>query len=529
MADARQQLLERLSVLHRLNPDLAFNCRDELLALARQVPPVDFPRFAEFATGLIAAYQTSPWKNAEQSLLREYFHCLEQATARLLAAGELRLEAPSQPATPTSVSLVPPRAYDSLDWCRLQARAGISTLVQRAVDAARNRNRLAASVLETMFAVLQAIDRDRSIAWHLEFIAANQGKLDADVVRDLLVTWLHAGTLPAAAFEWVMHWSEDETLARQWPAVVDRADAVLRRRALRSWAAASRSGQAGVIHLRQLVAQERFGEEELERWLWAGITDIGERVHFFLSLSETMFADVAPAELTWRRAALLREIEALAVLFLPVLVLADLVLRMPSGAYRFAMAFFGLSRSTEDAWRERLHQQAEKNIRRMFLLGMKNRRPVVEIVRRLCFGDKELFEQLQLQLDFGTKEFDSVRQLAKVSQRLAVHYISRREAVLLASEVARRYRALVRVMHEDNLGRLLTAEQLAEVRQLTVFRDVMAIITDARRFLARRRDLDMSIEDMVASEMDFVRDIRVRRHHLLRPLVFGEAAAQARG
>ncbi len=521
MTPAGEQLLHSLAALERLNPDAAEMARPELLALAAACGADEFAPVAAFAEELIRRYQTSPWKQAEQNVIRDFIGFLERATLQLEAGGELAaVPGPSETDAPPSVALVHRRPFSSLDWCRVQTRAGIPKATLLAVDAARNRNRLLGSVLEPMLAVLHRLDAARAVAWEVSFLERHQGKVDADVVRDVLTAWYEEPLLSRDALEWTLRWSADENLARQWPHVVDKADLVLRRHALPKWAAQSPGGLVAIRHLQRIVAAGDVDADTIERWVTSSINAIGESIHFFLACSDVLMHRPEDAPEAWRQPALFREVETVAMLYLPVLVLADVALRIPGGAYRFALAFFGLGRTGEEQWRQRLQLQAEKNIRRMFLIGLRTQTPPEDIIRRLCFGDDELHGKLRLRLDLGTRQFDSMRVRDEVIGRLAAHYVSRRESALLAVEVARRYRALMRILHEDNLARLLTPEQMQRVGEMPVFREVMAIAADARRFLARRRDMQLSLEEMVAAEMDFARDLRARRRPLLRRLVF---------
>jgi len=238
---------------------------------------------------------------------------------------------------------------------------------------------------------------------------------------------------------------------------------------------------------------------------------MSESVLFFVSMSQNAAADT-PA---WHRAAVLREVYTISAMLTPVLLLADLLLDTPDGAYRFALAFFGLLGSGRERWEKHLLRMAERAVRRNFLRGLRQDIPPLETIRRLGFGDKALVQRLAGELDWITKRFDSYRQREKVVAQLAVYYASYREGPLLAVEIGRRYRNLMRVVHEDNLRRILTSEQFAEVDQLSV------LSADARRFLSRRRALNTSLEEMLAAEMDFVHSVRRRRLHLIHKLLAG--------
>lgn len=522
-------LLHRLDILRRFNPDTARMARPDLLRLAEAAGAAAFPAAAAFAAELVADYEASPWKQAERAAVTEYLRLLENATRRLTAGGELEAGAVPPPAT-TTVSLVQSCLHSAMDWCRLQARADIPKRVLNSMEAARNRNRMVETVLETLFAVLHRLDCRQALDWELAFLEKRRGDIDADVVRDLLQAWIAEAALPAAALDWAMTWSADETLGRQWPVLVDRADTLLRREVLRAWQQADDGGTAAARHaslvlLRRRIGAGRLDEAELERWITLAVGEIGDAVHFFVTLSHAV--ETAGAEIEeWRREALLQEALRVCDLFEPVLLLADILLRLPGGASRFAMAFFGMGRSAEAEWRGRLEELARRNLRRLFLLGLRAGTPPPVTVERLCFGDRDLFRRLRLELDLGTGQFDSMRQRDRVVDALAVHYLNVREAELLGVELRRRYRALMRVLHADSLGRLLRPEQTARLggRRGELLAELVAIAADARKFLARRRNLDEGVEERVAADLEFCQEIRRRRHVHLRRLLKRESA-----
>jgi hypothetical protein len=320
---------------------------------------------------------------------------------------------------------------------------------------------------------------------------------------------------------WLLDWSADEMLGRQWPAVVGRADRLLRRRALRHWSGTgSQARHAGLVHLRKLAAEGRLDEDALEHWLASGLGEIGERVQYFLALGGGEETEDAARPAGWRQEALFRELRALGFHFTPVLLLADILLRVPGGANRFALAFFGLGRGGEAQWRRRLDAQAEKAVRRMFLAGLRSGEAPAETIRRLCSGDGLLCERLLGTLDLATGQFDSLAQRDKAVRGVAAHYLNQREHRLLAMEIQKRYRRLMRVLHPDSLGRLLAPEQLAELGDTAVWPEMMAVAAAAKRFIERRRDLSQQVEEWVAAEFEFVREIRRRRHQHLCGMEF---------
>ena len=513
-------LAHRLQVFTRLNPDILGPEVRELHSLAEQTPGEDFPRFAAFAERIIRDYLDSPWKTAERRTIEEYFQYLDRASRLLADAGEMREEPEASPLGAQSVALVPRRLYSSLDWCKLLNRAQVPRPVIRAVDAARRRNQLLTSVIEELLVILQRVDFEQCVRWEVAFLEQHRGDLDPDLVRDFLRAWRREEHLPAEALEWVFAWSADKNLERQWPAVVREADLLLRKHAFGSWKSRPAALNPNLTLLRRLLERRDAGDHHLLRWLETSITDIGASVQFFVTVSrQVMHTAANDSERSWRQAALLREIRQVESLFPPVLLLADLILSVPNGAYRFALAFFGLTGENRLAWERKVENHAREFLRRQFLDGLRQGVKAIETIRRFSFGDQDLFLRMTEHLDFATKEFDSLRERDKVVNELAVYYASYRGPELLAAEVAHRYRDLMRVLHEDNLRRLLSPEQFAKVTGIEVLRDLASLAADARRYLARRRALDTALEQMTAAELDFADSVRHRRLFLIRKLL----------
>jgi len=354
-------LEEQLTGLSALNPDVAQGMADDLYELADRVGSRYFIRFQRLTESLISSYCKSRPKQAEQSIMCDYFARLEEATEAMNARGELVATTPLEDSADAvqSVALVTRYHYSSLDWCRLQSNADIPQSVMRAVEACRRRNELLSSVIEVAFCIMLRINKDRTVAWQLGFLQQNRGTLDPDVVRDVVKSWHTVDDLPAAALEWALRWSAEENLQRQWPEVVNQADCLLRNHALKRWAGDPGAKASGLDHLRMLLARNDPRRDRLIRWLNASISDLGERVHFFVDLSDKKKDDpVAPGNNTdWRSAALLRELIGIEAVFVPILVLADLVLASPDGGHRFAMALFGLAGTGLSTWEHELEQR----------------------------------------------------------------------------------------------------------------------------------------------------------------------------
>jgi hypothetical protein len=269
------------------------------------------------------------------------------------------------------------------------------------------------------------------------------------------------------------------------------------------------------------VGQGRTGDQVLLKWLKSALVDVGESILRFVSLSRGDHDDGEPDDGSkeWRSGTIVREIMRLEALFTPVLLTADLLLAVPDGANLFAVAFFGLVGPGREQWEKKLTELAENAVRRAFLQGLRDGRSPVEVIKKLTFGDTQAREKAFAELDALTLNFDSLKQREKVVAFLAVYYASYRQAELLGAEVLRRYRHLMRLMHEDHLRRVLTPEHFEDVRERSILRELAAVAADARRFLSRRRALESSLEELVAAEMEFIQSVRQRRLRLIHTLL----------
>lgn len=510
-ASANARLLAALDPLFGLNPDLPPASIQELYDLARACPAEDFPEVAVKVGLLVETYLDSPHKRAGAMVLEEYFQVLERSARLLAERGELDGEAPAGQET-ESVALVPRGLYSPLTWARILQRAALPPDLTKAAESCRRRHELVAGVLEYAFLALHLVDSPAAFAWELDYLKRHAGKLDPDLLRDLLRAWIEQAEVPEAAFGWALVWSDDQKLVDQWSRVPQLADRLLARHALGEWQRRTRPRNSRAAQLKVQIARGDWDAARVREWVQAALAEIGDAVQDFLRIAsgdETV--DRAAAS-----PAVMREIRRLEALFEPMLLAANLLLELPDGGHHFALAFFGLVGKGREAWDLRLRNLAEAAVRRMFLRGLRERRKPIEIIHELTFGDRGAFMRMLGELDFATASFDSIKQRERVVRYLAVFYASYREAHLLAAEVARRYRNLMRLLHEDNLARVLLPEHLAEARASNMVRELASIAADARRFLARRRDLARELEEMVAEETVFLAGVRRRRLALVR-------------
>lgn len=512
------ELQARLRKLENLNPELSAPDRARLLELAALVGEDGFDWTAGQFRKLLNLYCSSPTKRYGQETLQEYFSELERHARLLTAAGEIAPLPDSQTpqASSLSATLVPYSGlqYSILDRCRLLNRSQISQPLTRAADAFRRRLEVVDTVLEITFRVMWRQAPGRAETWLLGYLQENDGALDPDVIREFLLVLSDSRNLRRETLSWVETWCADSSLLEYWPLVVCYGDKLLGRQALRSWSKQARIRNSVLAYLRFLVEREQLDDAHLLKWLSMALQSLGECVQRFVVLE---WSEQEEAE--WLQCTLSAELDRISALYYPVLLVADQLLRLPDGAQQLAMALLGLVGKGLQNWEDKVLRLSEKIVLRTFLYDLKAQRKPLETIRRLTFADPVAFNLASSELDLVSGCFDSLVQRDKVTAFLATFYASYRRGPLLAAEVARRYRYLMRILHEDYISNILSPTQMQTFRSSGILREISGIISAARHFLDRRRALQSSLEEMVASELEFVQQVRQRRLALVRTLL----------
>ena len=119
-----------------------------------------------------------------------------------------------------------------------------------------------------------------------------------------------------------------------------------------------------------------------------------------------------------------------------------------------------------------------------------------------------------------TLKFDTVADKDAVVDALAKVYADYRRTGLLAQEISRRYRRMMRMLHPDNLDRVLGEEQKEAVTRFRpLLTDLATMAACCRRFLSSRRALNQEMSELMAVSMDFELEIRRLRSVYVRRLV----------
>lgn len=515
-------LLERLRALEDMNPDLSAGEQREFYSLAAAAPKSAFGPLAEEVERLLSIYQQGTIPRVGKAILQEYFQALEKTASQLLAAGEISAipdVTGSKRSFSQSLVLYSTHDYSALDRCRILNRAEIPEALSNAADSYRRRLEVVDTAFGIGFEVLYHLDPEQFQQWAVRYLDEHAGALEPEVIRDLLHTLRNSRTVIPQFQEWLIRWCADEALLEHWPLVTRYADRLLGRLALRAWKqTAGRPRNGSLAHLKLLAEQEMLDEKHLYLWLVNTLQNFGEGVERFMSLdSETDEA--------WRHTALVRELHSLAITYRPILVVADLLLTLPDGAAKLAMAFLGIIGAGLDEWEKQIRLFSEKLIRRAFLLDLKEGRKPIETIRKYTFGDDVAFNLICNELDLVNQRFDSIAQREKIIRRLAVFYASYRRGPMLGVEVAKRYRHLARILHEDFLQNNLSREELAELQKDDFLHELYTMASLAKRFLDHRRALEMTVEEMIASEIEFTAQVRSRRLDAIRKQLQARSAA----
>jgi hypothetical protein len=514
-SDTSQQLIACLQRLEDLNPDLTTTELRRIYALAESVGKEFFPVAAEQTERLIGLYRQSPVKQRGAEILAEYFQHLDACARQLCEAGEI---SPAQEGRKSfSTALVPLSERPALDWCKILNRAEPPKPLIKAADAFRRRHEVVASVVEIAFRVMWLVDRSQAVNWLIEYFKRQDGDHDPDVIRDALMVVLDDEELPPTFLSWVETWALDANLLEYWPTVTRLADRIICRYGMEAWNRQPNLPRlTPLAHLRLILRRKQQGDDShLLHWLRNIMDELGNGVLRFMAL-EAALDDCQKQH--WRKTILLAELKRMAAYYTPIMLAANCILEQPDGAQQLALAFMGLYGRSRQQWDEAMIAMATKIIRRTFMRDLKESRTPVETIRTLTFGDQAAFNFACAELDLASEKFDSIAQREKVTIYLSTFYASYRQTQLIGAEVAKRYRRLMRILHEDFLRQVLEPEQLEELRRDGAIDQLANMAAQARKFLARRRDIENSLEEMLAAEMDFERYVRQQRIQVFRRL-----------
>ena len=521
MSPSLQQLVKILHEKENLNADFSFHEMENLFALAEDAGAEAFEPVAEEVLRMIDLYRATPQQRFGKEILAEYFQALEQSARLLTESGEITSRPPEMiPESVFSKALVLQNAnvFSALDRCKILNRSQIPQTLTRAADAFRRRIEVVDSVIEIGFQLLQRIDEPKFHAWITDYLSKNEGSHEPELIRDILKVLRKSTSVSQPLLEWVVRWSNDEAILEQWPRVVALSDQVLCRETLLKWNENAPARNSILAHLKLLVRNGKFDEKNLRGWLANALEEFGAGIHRFLTLK----LDDSQEAQDWMCISLKTELQRLAALYPPIMIVCGESLTQPEGPQAMALAFLGLTGKSKEDWEKQILTMAEKVVLRIFLTDLKEGRKPVETIRKLTFGDDVAFNIACSNLDLVSQSFDSTAQRRKVVKQLAVFYASYRRTALLGAEVSKRYRSIMRILHEDFLKNILSEEDWKDVEQTGVLHDLSAMASAARRYIDHRRALHLTVEEILSSGIEFVQETRTRRMGVIRQLLAQE-------
>ena len=507
------ELMEHLHALENLNPDISVSEHRLLMKLASLVGEEHFEEIAAFSDRLLEMYLSSDIKNAGRAIMLEYFEELDKGAKLLRAAGEIKALPSDGSKRAFTTALVPYERIEALDFCKVLNRTPVPKPLVKAADAFRRRNEVVGTVVEYALQVMWRISPAKAEAWSLDLFDRRQGDIDPDVARDVISVAMANNTELSPRFlNWILEFASDVNLLEYWPNVTKYADRLLCRQGLRRYFATHESRNTLLQQLEFIMKNNMMDDERLLTWVRRALNSVGESVQQFMSLEKTDM----PRE--WKALSLFREINHIADLYVPIMLVVDQILALPDGGTQLAMASMGLTGKALEKWEEGLAKNSVRAVTRKIMLDMKNKRPIVDTIRILTFGDNAAFQAAYAELDLATEKFDSIKQRDKVAALLAVYYASYRREKLLGVEISTRYRNLMRMIHDDFLEQQLDAGQLNSVHDSGILQEIASVASEARHFLGRRSAEENSLEQLIAAKMTFERFVRQKRILLMRQL-----------
>lgn len=508
-------LYKKIQVLNYLNPTVAEKNYNDLIELSKKTESSSFPIFSEFTQKLIADFLGSGVKKMEALIIEKYFNFLENSRKLLTKKNEI-VDLPITGEGMTS-ALSTRSDLAPQDWFKIQLNTKIDRDVYRAVDAVRSRNKELSTVLEPAFEILFHIDKDKTFDFLSELMEHENGQ-DPDVSRDILKVLHKEDSIPKKLRKKVLYIAVDEATRRHWPTVSKTADQVCIVQSLMQWFHNLENVEKANTQIKLLHHMAPFRNvRKLDRWMLGSLLLVSESIDSFIDLYE----NVKKAEEIedWQKKMMFRNVQTLQNVFEPVLLLIEMFLSQPTSLHHFAQTIMGLTSKGFKNWQELMRLKAEKNIRKSFLNKLKEGEPVEDIIKTLCFDDEFLYSEMLHYLDILSKQFENMKDREAVVVRLSYVLGSYYEEQEFNSYLSKRYHKLVLAVHEDNLARFLTKEQMEILRENPVHSDILNVASEARKYINSRRSLEKTTDELLAAEESFCREVRSKKAQLLHKII----------
>lgn len=498
---------QELAVFLTLNPDQVYSRRlkrqeltDELLACSvierSMFLTANEPQIAD----ILVRFLDSPVKRSERAAVESFLHIVDKTAEKLALP---RVE------TPETLALVP-AGLNRESLTLIRETAEVPLPLYDALDAAERRSRQIETVLVPLFTWLLAIDPQFTFDWQLNFLNTHQ-PADPDVVRDFARSWSsQAANLPLPILEKLLDWAESDSLRDLWPTAADAVETTLYQWQLAQLSAGEGGGTLFGLLRRYAPFTDR---KKLNFWMSRGLETLVDHTVYFSELEKSESTDEKSREIVQREMA--AELRAMLEGFAPLLTLSHRLISEVNGAEKLAMSLLGFSPTRHKRWKDLLHRLAVKTIRLFFLKDLQQGTPVIDTIRKLARNDEQVVMRIEQELDLRSKSFDSVKQRDKVTELLAWQYSSYREEHLLQGELSRQYRRMMRMLHADNLNRLL-GDLAAEFTGSSQLLELSALINSARNYMTIYHSLEPDAQAVETARDQFLDEVTRRRHLFLK-------------
>ncbi|MCH2174832.1 MAG: hypothetical protein MK193_03800 [Lentisphaeria bacterium] len=503
MNDRLQHIFEAFDTL---NPDIAVQVQKPYLEICCDAQKEESAEIFIYIEKVLHDFLNSEVKVAEKAILSEFNYFVDQATKSL--ENEIKPIAYS-----TESSIVPNNFYSNSNWFRLLNRGSFPVTLLNAIEATQRRNEEISSIFETLFRGALKLNPDQANSILLNFLSEHE---DADLIRDLIRAWEAEDHVSSVAIEQALTWSSDKALYRHWPTISKSSNRFLMKVALKKYFKQKDVRLQAEFSLQRQAPFHRT--DRLVRWFRNTINQLGDNTKHYLLTVEKLLSTEDPIEKERLQNEAFRELNWLVEVFPLIILLSDLFLKQPEGTWHLAMATFGFSSDYLQEWRMILHQKCEDTIRRTFIFEHIKKKKPQETIHMLSFGDVDFERNVNAELDYVTKNFDSLNQRDKIVTMLAYNYASYREDSLRSHEIGRRYRNYMQMLHPDKLQQIFTQKQLEQIQQKDSLQDFTDLITASRKYLSIHRSLQKDIEDLAASDLEYMDDVQQIRTKYLRRL-----------
>lgn len=521
-----------------LNPVLPAGVEWILAEAAAGLGAAAVPVLKQQIGRLILESAGRPERARERELVDEIRARIEVAAHRLLESGDLDTAAGGARADLVLASDLSPRQV-----VRIEEEACLSASDWRILEGHRNRVELIDTSLLALLRALTRVwqgaaaffvalceDAERAFATDrdLRAVAAvrrrgvGQGiappvRLDPAIRRDLVIVL--GETSGPQADRFIRATVQDHEARREYPRIHREARRPLVVRALRHWhengAAQGRRFSRSIARL--LTPEGGVRWRRVEGLVTSQLDEVARAVQLFLQQGKRLRTrTLASRTLAVEVSAMIDSVHLL------LLVSEEFLLRV-HGCRRFAEALFGLDGPTLETMRRAADASVRRSMERAALRSLKRHGTMLDFVQSLRLVDDFTRERVIAMLDLATSQFPTLRIKNQAMDMLAVPYQEQEFERRLLRALQKRFRALVRVVHDDALRTRLEPDDFERLqpRREDIF-DLYALLVASRDYLASMTTRYENVsDDFVFAEEEYKAKIEGRLIRLLTRPQYG--------